>query len=173
MLGGHLDSWHAATGAADNAASCSVAMEAVRILQAVGARPKRTIRVALWSGEEQGLLGSRGYVRNHFATRPLSEEPEELKLAPQYRERLWPITPLRDHEKFSAYFNLDNGGGRFWGFLQKTIARLRRFLRHGWSRFTIWGQMMSSSATRRGRTIWLLMGWACRRFSLFRTCGII
>src|SRR6185436_255591 len=67
MLGGHLDSWHGATGATDNAAGCSVMMEAVRILNAIGYKPRRTIRIALWSGEEQGLHGSRNYVKNHFA----------------------------------------------------------------------------------------------------------
>ena len=67
MLGGHLDSWHAATGATDNAAGCSVMMEAIRILKASGFQPRRTIRIALWSGEEQGLHGSRNYVKNHFA----------------------------------------------------------------------------------------------------------
>jgi Zn-dependent M28 family amino/carboxypeptidase len=90
-------------------------MEAVRILQAIEARPRRTIRVALWSAEEQGLLGSRGYVAKHFATRPISEEPEELELPLHRRERLWPITRLPDHRRLSAYFNLDTGGGRILG----------------------------------------------------------
>ena len=68
MLGGHLDSWHAATGATDNAIGCAVMMEAARILKALGVKPRRTIRVALWSGEEQGLLGSKAYVKEHFGT---------------------------------------------------------------------------------------------------------
>ena len=68
MLGGHLDSWHSATGATDNAIGCAVMMEAIRILQAIGVKPRRTIRVALWSGEEQGLLGSQAYVKEHFGT---------------------------------------------------------------------------------------------------------
>ena len=68
MLGGHMDSWHSGTGATDNAAGVSVAMEAVRIIQALGLKPRRTIRVALWSGEEQGLLGSRAYVAQHFGS---------------------------------------------------------------------------------------------------------
>jgi len=75
MLGGHLDSWHGGTGATDNAAGCAVALEAVRILKALGVQPRRTIRVALWSGEEQGLLGSRGYVSQHFASRPAPPAP--------------------------------------------------------------------------------------------------
>ena len=68
MLGGHLDSWHAATGATDNAIGCAIMMEAARILKALGVKPRRTIRVALWSGEEQGLLGSQAYVKEHFGS---------------------------------------------------------------------------------------------------------
>jgi carboxypeptidase Q len=96
MLGGHLDSWHGATGATDNAAGCSVMMEAVRIIKSIGANPKRTIRIALWSGEEQGLLGSRAYVKKTFA------DPATMQLLPS-------------HEKLSAYYNLDNGTGKIRG----------------------------------------------------------
>lgn len=96
MLGGHLDSWHSGTGATDNATGCAVAMEAVRILKAMGVKPHRTIRIALWGGEEQGLLGSRGYVKKHFGDR------KTMKLKPE-------------HKKFSAYFNLDNGTGKIRG----------------------------------------------------------
>ncbi|GGG59070.1 M28 family metallopeptidase [Hymenobacter glacieicola] len=96
MLGGHLDSWHAATGATDNAAGCAIMMEAVRILKAAGVQPRRTIRIALWGEEEQGLFGSRGYVKNHFA------DPATMKLLPE-------------HEKLAAYFNLDNGAGKIRG----------------------------------------------------------
>jgi Zn-dependent M28 family amino/carboxypeptidase len=94
MLGGHLDSWHAATGATDNAIGCAVMMEAARILHAIGAKPRRTIRVALWSGEEQGLLGSRAYVGEHFGSHE---------------------KPSPDFSKLSAYFNLDGGTGRVRG----------------------------------------------------------
>jgi len=96
MLGGHLDSWQGATGATDNAAGCAVMMEVVRILKTTGLQPKRTIRIALWSGEEQGLHGSRNYVKNHFA------DPADMILKP-------------DYEKVSAYYNLDNGTGRVRG----------------------------------------------------------
>ena len=96
MLGGHLDSWHAATGATDNAAGCAVMMEAVRILKSVGYKPRRTIRIALWSGEEQGLHGSRNYVKNHFA------DPAKME-------------PTAAHGKVSAYYNLDNGTGKIRG----------------------------------------------------------
>jgi carboxypeptidase Q len=96
MLGGHLDSWHSATGATDNAAGCAVMMEAVRILKASGLKPRRTIRIALWGEEEEGLHGSRNYVKNHFA------DPATMQLKP-------------DHEKLAAYFNLDNGAGKIRG----------------------------------------------------------
>jgi hypothetical protein len=94
MLGGHLDSWHAATGATDNAIGCAIMMEAARILKTLGVRPRRTIRVALWSGEEQGLLGSIAYVKEHFGS---FEDPK-----PGY-------------EKFGGYFNIDSGTGRVRG----------------------------------------------------------
>jgi carboxypeptidase Q len=94
MLGGHLDSWHAATGATDNAIGCTIMMEAARILKTLGVKPRRTIRVALWSGEEQGLLGSQAYVKEHFASF------EDQK--PGY-------------EKFGGYFNIDSGTGRVRG----------------------------------------------------------
>jgi carboxypeptidase Q len=94
MLGGHLDSWHAATGATDNAIGCAIMMEAARILKTLGVQPRRTIRVALWSGEEQGLLGSQAYVKEHFGS---FEEPK-----PGY-------------EKFGGYFNIDSGTGRVRG----------------------------------------------------------
>lgn len=94
MLGGHLDSWHAATGATDNAIGCSTMMEAVRIIQTLGLKPRRTIRIALWSGEEQGLLGSKAYVAEHFGT---FENPKP------------------DYDRLVAYFNIDSGTGRVRG----------------------------------------------------------
>src|SRR6266480_298898 len=94
MLGGHLDSWHAATGATDNAIGCAIMMEAARILKTLGVKPRRTIRVALWSGEEEGLLGSQAYVKAHFGS---FENPK-----PGY-------------EKFDGYFNIDSGTGRVRG----------------------------------------------------------
>ena len=115
MIGGHLDSWHGGTGATDNAAGVVTAMEAMRILKAIGAEPRRTIRIALWTGEEQGLLGSRAYVEKHFATRPEPTDPEQLELPRWYREETWPINTRPAHENFSAYFNFDNGGGRIRG----------------------------------------------------------
>ena len=94
MLGGHLDSWHGATGATDNAIGCSIMMEAARLIQNAGLKPRRTIRVALWSGEEEGLLGSLAYVKEHFGTAE-NPKPEWYKL--------------------DAYFNVDSGTGRLRG----------------------------------------------------------
>ena len=96
MLGGHLDSWTAGTGATDNGAGSIVALEAVRILKTLGLQPKRTIRIALWDGEEEGLLGSFGYVKNHFG------DPQDIRLKPEAA-------------KVSAYYNLDNGTGKIRG----------------------------------------------------------
>jgi Zn-dependent M28 family amino/carboxypeptidase len=118
MLGGHMDSWHSGTGATDNGAGVAVAMEAVRILQTLGLKPRRTIRVALWTGEEEGLLGSRAYVAQHFGKLEggagqfggggggfgggANTTPAKLTTLPEY-------------EKFSGYFNLDNGTGKIRG----------------------------------------------------------
>jgi hypothetical protein len=122
MLGAHLDSWHAGTGATDNGAGVVVAMEAVRILQALGVKPRRTIRVALWSGEEQGLLGSRAYVSHHFASRPEPEDPEERDLPSFARRPTGPLTVKPDHAKVSTYFNLDNGSGKIRGIYAQENA---------------------------------------------------
>lgn len=106
MLGGHYDSWHSGTGATDNAAGSTVMIEAMRILKAIDFKPKRTIRIALWSSEEQGLFGSRGYVRDHFA------DPADMK-------------PKAEHEKLSAYYNLDNGTGTIRGIYLQGNAALK------------------------------------------------
>jgi hypothetical protein len=116
MAGAHLDSWVAADGAVDNAAGSAVVMEAARILARMGVRPKRTIRFALWSGEEQGLLGSLAYVERHLATRPAETNPAYRNLP---NSRTWryryPITLRPGHRDMVAYFNLDNGSGRIRG----------------------------------------------------------
>jgi hypothetical protein len=116
MLGGHLDSWHAGTGATDNAAGCAVAMEAARILIASGLQPRRTIRVALWSGEEQGLNGSREYVKQQFGERKRLEngQPGELVKTANY-------------DKLSAYYNLDNGTGKIRGVYMQGNAGVRPY----------------------------------------------
>ncbi len=123
MLGGHLDSWHGGTGAADNAAGVAACMEAVRILEALGVKPRRTIRIALWSGEEQGLLGSRAYVKQHLATRPEPTDPKEKELPEFLRKPAGPLTFKPEYKQVSAYFNIDNGGGKLRGiYTQENVA---------------------------------------------------
>ncbi len=123
MLGGHLDSWHASTGATDNASGSAVAMEAARILLATGLKPRRTIRVALWSGEEQGLNGSREYVKQQFGEMkgarafgppdPAAPKPELIKAA--------------NYDKLSAYYNLDNGTGKIRGVYMQGNPRVKPY----------------------------------------------
>jgi carboxypeptidase Q len=109
MLGGHLDSWAAATGATDNGAGSVVAMEVMRIFNALQIKPRRTIRVGLWTGEEEGEFGSLNYVRQHFGVVPLSTAPDQLKLPEWMRKPAGPIQLKPDQQKISGYFNLDNG----------------------------------------------------------------
>jgi hypothetical protein len=130
MLGGHMDSWHGGTGATDNAAGCAVAMEAARILQTLGLKPRRTIRVALWSGEEQGLLGSRAYVKEHFGEivtpTPQPTPPGAGEGQPVARPTPAPqgkLVTKPAYGKFAGYFNLDNGTGKIRGvYLQGNEA---------------------------------------------------
>jgi hypothetical protein len=118
MLGGHLDSWHGGTGATDNAIGCSIMMEAARLLEALHLQPRRTVRVALWSGEEEGLLGSLAYVKQHFGT---AEEPK-----PEW-------------VKLDAYFNVDTGTGRLRGAGVFGPAEAAAALRGVFGLFTDWG----------------------------------
>jgi carboxypeptidase Q len=115
MLGGHLDSWASATGATDNGAGSVVAMEVMRILTTLGVKPRRTIRVALWTGEEQGLFGSEVYVSQHFGVVPRSTDPEQMKLPPYLREAAGPPELKPEQAKISAYFNVDDGSGKLRG----------------------------------------------------------
>ncbi|MEA2206438.1 MAG: carboxypeptidase [Blastocatellia bacterium] len=130
MLGGHMDSWHAGTGATDNGAGVAVAMEAVRIIQTLGLKPKRTIRIGLWTGEEQGLLGSRAYVTQHFG----SLEPGNPGVVPPGTPNSQPAAPSKlvttpDYEKFAGYFNLDNGTGKIRGVYLQGNEALRPLFR--------------------------------------------
>jgi carboxypeptidase Q len=137
MLGGHMDSWHSGTGATDNAAGCAVALEAVRIIQALGLKPRRTIRIALWSGEEQGLLGSRAYVAEHFGTiqNPATSSSPATGGANTNAmgggngngNGTTPSGPTlikkAEYDNLSGYFNLDNGTGKIRGvYLQGNEA---------------------------------------------------
>lgn len=125
MLGAHLDSYHSGTGAADNAAGVAAMMEAVRIIKVLGITPKRTIRIALWSGEEQGLLGSREYVEQQFASKkPWPAEEMTLPRSLRNQDRgPWQWKP--DHARVSAYFNVDNGGGKIRGIYLEENAAMR------------------------------------------------
>jgi len=116
MIGAHFDSWHSGTGATDNGAGSAVMLEAMRILKATGVKLRRTVRIGLWTGEEQGLLGSRAYVKQHFGSWEPDTQPdkEKLKLLPE-------------HAKLDAYYNVDNGSGKIRGvYLQgnESIAPL-------------------------------------------------
>jgi carboxypeptidase Q len=123
MLGAHLDSWHAGTGATDNGAGSVVMMEAVRILKALDIKPRRTIRIGLWSGEEQGLLGSQHYVEQHFGSRPPMDDPNMKGMPTLLRREAGPVSVKPEQAKISAYFNVDNGTGRIRGvYLQENAA---------------------------------------------------
>ena len=123
MLGAHLDSWHAGTGATDNGAGTIVMMEAVRILKALDIKPRRTIRIGLWSGEEEGLLGSQGYVEQHFGSRPPMDDPNMKGMPTLLRRDAGPVTVKPEQAKVSAYFNVDNGTGKIRGvYLQENEA---------------------------------------------------
>ncbi|BCS30958.1 peptidase M28 [Luteitalea sp. TBR-22] len=130
MLGGHLDSWHAATGATDNAVGVAVMMEAARILKAIGVKPRRTIRVALWGGEEQGLLGSKAYVAKHFGTAE---------------------SPLPEYATFAGYLNVDSGTGRVRGATVFGPDEAARILREIFAPFEDLG-FVGATATRSRRT---------------------
>lgn len=129
MLGGHLDSWHSATGATDNAVGCATMMEAARILKAIGVKPRRTIRVACWSGEEQGLLGSQAYVKKHFGSAE---------------------SPTAEYAKFGGYFNIDSGTGRARGLSVFGPAETSAVLREALAPFTDLGFAGVASSSSRG-----------------------
>jgi hypothetical protein len=123
MVGGHLDSWAAGTGATDNGAGTVVAMEVMRILNALHVKPRRTIRVGLWTGEEEGEFGSLLYVKQHFGFVPLSTAPEEMKKPEWLRKPAGPLELKPDQQKVSGYFNLDNGSGKIRGvYLEENPA---------------------------------------------------
>jgi carboxypeptidase Q len=122
MVGGHLDSWIAGTGAADNGAGSIVAMEVMRILNTLGVKPRRTIRIALWSGEEEGLFGSRGYVKQHFGYAAPLTTPDQAAL-PEFMRKTGPLELKPEQKLLSGYFNVDNGSGKIRGvYLQENAA---------------------------------------------------
>jgi len=120
MLGAHLDSWHTGTGATDNGAGTIVMMEAVRILKALDVKPRRTIRIGLWTGEEQGLLGSEWYVQHHLGARPPAKEPDRQGDPSVRRRENGPMSLKPEQKTVSVYFNVDNGTGKIRGiYLQE------------------------------------------------------
>ena len=124
MVGGHLDSWTAGTGATDNGAGTIVAMEAVRILKALDVKPRRTIRIALWTGEEEGIYGSKGYCTIHFGSAKLSTAPDQVVL-PEYMRRSAGSLDVKPEQKLiSAYFNVDNGTGKIRGIYTQGNAAI-------------------------------------------------
>jgi carboxypeptidase Q len=122
MAGGHLDSWIAGDGAADNGAGVAVVMEAARILSALGVKPKRTIRFALWSAEEQGGLGSLAYIEQHLATRPERTDPDQAHSWGW--DQRFPITLKPGYADFGGYFNIDSGGGKIRGIYAETNVEI-------------------------------------------------
>jgi hypothetical protein len=145
MLGGHMDSWHAGTGATDNGAGVAVAMEAMRIIQTLGLKPRRTIRIGLWTGEEQGLLGSAAYVAQHFG----KLEPGNPGTVPPGTPNSPPAAPPKlvttpEYEKFDAYFNLDNGTGKIRGVYLQGNEGVRPLFR----------QWLMSFRDRPGENVW-------------------
>jgi carboxypeptidase Q len=147
MLGGHMDSWHAGTGATDNGAGVAVSMEAVRILQALGLKPRRTIRIGLWSGEEQGLFGSRAYVAQHFGKADESQDASFARMV-EGGGAAANITRGAEYDKLSAYFNLDNGTGKIRGVYLQGNEAVRRLFRQWLTPFRDMGaQTLSISNT--------------------------
>jgi carboxypeptidase Q len=125
MAGAHMDSWHTGTGATDNGAGVAVVMEAARILKVLGVKPRRTIRFALWTGEEEWRpSGSDSYVKQHFAERAPSEDPEDKDLDLDLQHKPGKVTVKPDHALLSAYFNLDNGTGKIRGIYAEENAAI-------------------------------------------------
>ena len=128
MVGGHMDSWHSGTGATDNGAGVAAAMEAVRIIQALGLKPRRTIRIGLWSGEEQGLFGSLAYVEKHFG-KPLNDSQDASLLRLVQGGTATKVARGPEYDKLSAYYNLDNGTGKIRGVYLQGNEALRPIFR--------------------------------------------
>ncbi len=148
MIGAHFDSWHSGTGATDNAIGCGVVMEAMRILKAIGVTPRRTIRVALWTGEEQGLLGSRAYVTEHFGS--LQTTPRERGADGEERRASSVLEVTPEHEKFSTYFNLDNGAGKIRGIYLQGNEAARGIFRSWLAPFAEYGASTVTAANTGG-----------------------
>ncbi len=150
LIGAHLDSWHGGTGATDNAAGVAIMLEVVRILKALDLPLDRTVRLVFWSGEEQGLSGSRAYVRQHFG------DPVTMALK-------------GEHGKVAAYFNVDNGAGKVRGVYLQGNDMVRPILRSGSPPSATRARPRSPSATQAAPTTSPSTRWACRASSSSRT----
>ena len=154
MVGAHFDSWHSGTGATDNGAGSAVMMEVVRILKALDLKMDRTIRIGLWGGEEEGLLGSKAYVKEHFG------DPKTMKLTSA-------------HATFSGYFNLDNGSGKIRGVYLQNHDAMRPLFAEWLAPFRILESARSASAIPAGPITFRSMQWGCPDSSSFKTRWII
>jgi hypothetical protein len=148
MAGAHFDSWIAGDGASDNGAGSVTVIEAARLLAKLGIKPRRTIRFALWSGEEQGLLGSRAYIEQHLATRPVDPALKGIDSYVAWRNA-FPITPKAEYKELKAYFNMDNGSGRFRGIYTEGNLGADKLLREWLSPFNMLGadKLVASKTT--------------------------
>ncbi|MCM3874164.1 MAG: M20/M25/M40 family metallo-hydrolase [Pyrinomonadaceae bacterium] len=149
MIGGHMDSWHAGTGATDNGAGVAAAMEAVRIIQALGLKPRRTIRIGLWSGEEQGLYGSLAYVAKHLG-QPAEDSKQASFLRMVQGGTAKKITRGPEYDKLSAYYNLDNGTGKIRGVYLQGNEGVRSIFREWLQPFRDLGASTLTAANTSG-----------------------
>lgn len=138
MAGAHFDSWIAGDGANDNGAGSVTVLEAARLIAKLGVKPRRTIRFVLWSGEEQGLLGSRAYIEQHLATRPVDPALKGIDSYVAWRNA-FPITPKPEYGQLKAYFNMDNGSGRFRGIYSEGNLGAEKLLKEWLSPFDMLG----------------------------------
>lgn len=138
MAGAHFDSWIAGDGANDNGAGSITVLEAARLISKLGIKPKRTIRFVLWSGEEQGLLGSRAYIDQHYASRPVDPSLKGIDSYIAWRNA-FPITPKPEYGQLKAYFNMDNGSGRFRGIYSEGNLGAEKLLKEWLSPFDMLG----------------------------------
>ena len=170
MVGGHLDSWISGTGATDNGAGSIVAMEAVRILKALDVHPKRTIRIALWSGEEQGLFGSLGYVKQHFGTFAPTAPADAAGSAGQFmRPRRGPLKTTKEWETLDAYYNLDNGTGKVRGVYTQENYAIGRIFAQWIAPLTRSGRDDDQLiATPAARITWRSMRWGLPGFQFIQ-----
>lgn len=138
MAGAHFDSWIAGDGANDNGAGSITVLEAARLISKLGIKPKRTIRFVLWSGEEQGLLGSRAYIDQHYASRPVDPSLKGIDSYIAWRNA-FPITPKPEYSQLKAYFNMDNGSGRFRGIYSEGNLGAEKLLKEWLAPFDMLG----------------------------------